>query len=282
VLFRSDQYPVSVYAKDFDNNGSVDAILTVFLKDSNKDAVRKEYTAMNRDDIVSQLPGVRKNFLTYKDFASADVHQIFPEDKMKDAMVVHANNFKSCYLKNNGKGKFELIPLPDQAQVAPLNGMVVDDFNGDGNLDVALNGNDFGNEVFDGRYDALNGLLLLGDGKGDFRSQTLLQSGIFIPGDGKALVKLKGPGEAYLLAASQNRGPLKLFKRNNATDKVIPLQQTDRIFFVTLKNGKKRRGELYFGNSFLSQSSRFLSVGKNIASIEVQDSKGKSRLINLQ
>jgi len=85
-----------------------------------------------------------------------------------------------------------------------------------------------------------------------------------------------------LLAASQNRGPLKLFKCNNATHKVIPLQQTDRIFFITLKNGKKRRGESYFGNSFLSQSSRFLSVDKNVASIEVQDSKGKSRLINLQ
>ena len=282
-FFRaSDKYPVSVYAKDFDNNGSTDAILTVFLKDRNKDAVRKEYTAMNRDDIVSQLPGVRKKFLTYKEFAGADVHQIFPEDQMKGALVVHANNFKSCYLRNDGKGKFELIPLPDEAQMAPLNGMVVDDFNGDGNLDVALNGNDFGNEVFDGRYDAMNGLLLLNDGKGDLKPQTILQSGIFIPGDGKALIELKGPGQAYLLAASQNRGPLKLFKRNNTTQKVIPLQQSDRLVLLTLANGKKRREELYFGNSFLSQSSRFLTVDKNVASVEVQDSKGKNRLINLQ
>jgi len=282
-FFRaSDQYPVSVYAKDFDNNGSVDAILTVFLKDRNKDAVRKEYTAMNRDDIVSQLPGVRKNFLTYKEFASADVHQIFPDNQMKGALVVHANNFKSCFLKNNGKGKFELIPLPDQAQVAPVNGLVVDDFNGDGNLDVALNGNDFGNEVFDGRYDAMNGLLLLGDGKGGFIPQTILQSGVFIPGDGKALIELKGPGSSYLLAASQNRGPLKLFRRNNTNLKIIPLQQTDRTVLVTLTNGKKRKEELYFGSSFLSQSSRFLSVDKNVVSVEVQDSKGKGRLINLQ
>ena len=64
--------------------------------------------------------------------------------------------------------------------------------------------------------------------------------------------------------------------------KVIPLQQTDRTVFITLVNGKKRREELYYGNSFLSQSSRFLSVDKNITSVEVQDSKGKSRLINLQ
>jgi len=282
-FFRaSNEYPVSVYAKDFDNNGSVDAILTVFLKDRNKDAVRKEYTALNRDDIVSQLPGVRKKFLTYKEFASADIHQIFPEDQLKGALVVHANNFKTCFLRNNGQGKFELIPLPDQAQMAPINGMVVDDFNGDGNLDVALNANDFGNEVFDGRYDAMNGLLLLGDGKGAFTSQAILQSGIFIPGDGKALVELKGPGQACLLAASQNRGPLKLFKRNNTTQRVLPLQQTDRTVLITLTNGKKRRDELYFGNSFLSQSTRSLSVDKNVASVEVQDSQGKTRLINLQ
>ncbi len=279
-FFRaSDEYPVSVYAKDFDSNGSVDAILTVFLKDQK--GIKKEYPATSRDDIISQLPGVRKKYLTYKEFASADVHQIFPDDQMKGALVIHANNFKSCYLKNDGQGKFELIPLPDEAQMAPLNGMVVDDFNGDGNLDVALNGNDYGNEVSNGRYDAMNGLLLLGNGKGSFQPRTILQSGIFIPGDGKALIELKGPGQAYLLAASQNRGPLKLFKRNGAQG-VIPLLQTDRTILVTLTNGRKRREELYFGNSFLSQSSRFLSVGKNVVSVEVQDSKGKSRLINLQ
>ena len=36
------------------------------------------------------------------------------------------------------------------------------DFDGDGNLDVLMNGNDFGTDVTVGRYDALNGLLLKG------------------------------------------------------------------------------------------------------------------------
>jgi hypothetical protein len=103
----------------------------------------------------------------------------------------------------------------------------------------------------------MNGLLLLGDGKGDFTTQTILQSGIFIPGDGKALIKLRGAGQACLLAASQNRGPLKLFKRTSTTQKIIPLQQMDRTLLITLTNGKKRRQELYFGDSFLSQSTRF-------------------------
>ena len=176
----SDEYPLSVYAKDFDKNRSLDAIVTIFLKDQK--GVKREYTAMNRDDIVSQLPGVRKKFLTYKEFAKADIHQIFPEDEMQGALILRANNFKSCYLKNNGDGKFELQPLPDLAQWAPLNGMVVDDFNGDGNPDVAMSGNDYGNEVFNGRYDAMNGLVLLGMVTGILKNSRYCKPGFLFPG----------------------------------------------------------------------------------------------------
>jgi hypothetical protein len=72
-----------------------------------------------------------------------------------------------------------------------LDGIVVDDFDGDGNLDVALNGNDYGTEVSTGRYDAFNGLMLKGDGKGGFKPLSIMQSGIYIPGDGKGFVKLQ-------------------------------------------------------------------------------------------
>jgi hypothetical protein len=230
---------------------------------------------------VSQLPSVRKQFLLYKDFANADVHQMFPDDQMKGAVVSHANNFKSCFLKNLGNGKFELRALPDEAQISSLNGMVVDDFNDDGNLDVAISGNDYGNEVFNGRYDAMNGLVLLGDGNGNFAPQTILQSGIFVPGDAKALIELRGQNNKYLLVASQNRGPLKIFAHKKSVQRFIPVQQTDKEVFLTLANGKKRKEEVYFGNSFLSQSSRFLNVDEKIRAIEVRSSDGTMRRINL-
>jgi hypothetical protein len=127
----------------------------------------------------------------------------------------------------------------------------------------------------------MNGLVLLGDGKGNFSPQTILQSGLFIPGDAKALIKLMGPNNTYLLAASQNRGPLKLFREKSESEKLIPLHQTDKTIFITLANGKKRMEELYFGNSFMSQSSRFLRIDKNVASVEIKDSNGKIRKINL-
>ena len=78
--------------------------------------------------------------------------------------------------------------------------MLADDFDGDGNLDVLINGNDFGTEVSIGRYDALNGLLLKGNGDGGFTPLSIQQSGIFIPGNGRAVVKLLGTSGNYLVA----------------------------------------------------------------------------------
>ena len=77
-----------------------------------------------------------------------------------------------------------------------------------------------------GRYDALNGLYLKGDGKGNFIPWTILQSGIFIPGNGKALVKLQSASGKCLLAAGQNRGPLKIFELKKDI-KTIRLEPSD-------------------------------------------------------
>ncbi len=274
----SQQYPVNMYAKDFDGNGTTDAIITVYLKDQDGD--KKEYTAFNRDDIIDQLPSLKKKFFTYKQFAVADFNNIFSKEDIKDALHLQVNNFKNCYIENMGNGKFTMHPLPAIAQVAPVFGMVADDFNNDGNPDVMLCGNDFGNEVSNGRYDGLNGLVLLGDGKGNFNAQTILKSGIFLPGNAKALVKLRGIDNHYLIAASQNRGPLELFEQKKSPKKNIALKANDKIIFIHLKNGKTRRDEIYHGNSFLSQSSLFISVNDTMQSIDIINNKNEKRTIN--
>jgi len=276
----SDRYPVSIYAKDFDNNGSYDAFPSLYLPTSQQDTTKKEYPAQTRDDIVKQMIGMRSKFQNYKSYAKATMDQFFSKEQLKDALVLKANNFKSSYLRNDGNGKFTMLPLPMQAQVSVLNGMAVDDFDGDGNLDVLINGNDYGTEVSVGRYDALNGLLLKGDGKGNFIAQSILQSGIYIPGNGKALVKIRSKPGKYLVAASQNRGPLKVFELKRNIN-CIPLQPNDASAEVKYKNGVFRKQEFYYGSSFLSQSARFLSIDSNAASVIISDIKGQKRKINL-
>ena len=123
-----------------------------------------------------------------------------------------ANYFSSSFCRNEGNGKFSLIPLPVEAQVSVIKGMVADDFDGDGNPDIAITGNDWGTEVMTGRYNALNGLILKGDGKGNFSALSITESGIYIPGNGRGLIPLKSNSGKLLLAASQNRGQLKIFE----------------------------------------------------------------------
>jgi len=273
----TEQYPVFVTAKDFDKTGSFNAITSIFLPDQNGN--KKEFPAVGRDDMLKELISMKKKFTNYKSFATATMDDILSPEQRKGALRLMSNTSQSCYLRNDGKGKFTMIPLPNQAQLSAINGMVVDDFDGNGNLDVMMNGNDFGTEVGVGRYDAFNGLMLKGDGKGNFSPQTILQSGIYIPGNGKALVKLQGSAGNYMLAASQNRGALKLFELKRAVTN-IKLLPGDESAVVTYKNGVKQKQEFYYGSSFLSQSGRFLTVNKDVKTVEITDGKGQVRRLS--
>jgi len=272
----SEQYPVYITAKDFDKNGSYNAITSIFLPDKNGD--KKEFPAVGREDLIKEMISMRKKFTNYKSYAVATMDEVLSPEQRKGALKLKSNTSQSCYLRNDGKGKFTIIPLPNEAQISAINGMVVDDFDGDGNLDVVMNGNDFGTEVSVGRYDALNGLMLKGDGKGHFYPQSILQSGIYIPGNGKALVKLQSSTGNYMLAASQNQDALKIFELKRKVNNV-KLQPDDERAVVTYKNGAKQKQEFYYGSSFLSQSGRFLTINKDVKVVEITNNKGQVRSI---
>jgi hypothetical protein len=277
----SDQYPVSIIAKDFDNNGTYDAFPSLFLPVSQDDTEKKEFPAQSRDEVLEQLTSIRKKYNNYKSFAGAPMDSVFTKEQRIGALQLHANYFSSAFIRNDGNGKFTMTPLPVQAQISVLNGISVDDFDADGNPDILVNGNDFGTEVTVGRYDALNGLLLKGDGKGNFNPLSILQSGIYIPGNGKALVTLKSSSGKCLLAASQNKGALKVFElERNA--RLIPLGPLDESAIITYKNGKKQKREIGYGSSFLSQSGRYVTIDNTIVSIEIKNNKGEIRSVSLQ
>jgi hypothetical protein len=277
--FRANkEYPVHVYAKDFDNNGIFDMIPSIYLPDIENN--KREFPGNGRDDLLKQINNMRKKFPSYKSYALSDMNQVLTDTERKGALVMVANNFETVLLRNEGNGEFTLVPLPREAQFSVINGMVVDDFDGDGNLDLVMNGNDYGTDVTVGRYDAFNGLLLNGNGQGGFEPKSILQSGIFIPGNGKALVKLCCANNQYLLAGSQNRGPLKVFRLKN-TQKIIQLAPNDVKASIRYKNGKILTQEFYYGSSFLSQSGRFIRVTDQVSDVELIDSKGIKRKINL-
>ena len=270
----SDEYPVSVYAKDFNGDGNFDAIPTVFYHD--KVGKRMEVTFHGRDDLAKQMNTIRKKFDNYQKFALAGIKDVLSEEELKDALILKANYLKTSYIENLGEGKFNISALPIQAQTAPINGMLVEDFDADGNLDILMVGNDFGNEVSVGRLDAFNGLLLKGNGKGNFKPATLSESAFCVSGDGKGLIRVTNPNGKPLIMATQNRAALKTF---SGTKSLVtkPLKANDAVVFEHLKNGKTRKLEVGYGTSFLSQSSRSILLSPLVKSVEVIDYQGKKR-----
>ncbi|HSB93664.1 MAG TPA: VCBS repeat-containing protein, partial [Flavitalea sp.] len=272
----SKKYPVTIYGKDFDANGSYDAIPSLYLRSSFENSDIDEYPAQTRDDMVKQIITMRARFPDYKSYATANMEKVLPEAERKNALIRKAVNFSSSVLINDGKGHFTISALPVQAQFSNINGMITDDFDGDGNLDVLLAGNDYGTEVSVGRYDAFNGLLLKGNGKGQFKVVPLAESGVFLPGNAKALVRFLGRGDTYQVLGSQNRGRIKVF-RLNENGKSIRIAKDENSAVVTLKNGQKQKWEFPIGSSFLSQSSRFLKVSDQVQSVTISGYKGNNR-----
>ncbi|HEX2608844.1 MAG TPA: VCBS repeat-containing protein [Flavisolibacter sp.] len=276
----SEAYPVSAYAKDFDKNGVMEVIPTKYFRDKDGGTLQ-EYTAHTRDDVVDQMPFLKKRFLSYKDFTTASLDKLFTPEERKDVQTFHANYLTSAFLRNMGGGKFQAEPLPSIAQFSLINGMVADDFNGDGNLDLCINTNDYGTEVGSGRYDALNGLVLQGDGNGHFHPLSILQSGIYINGNGKGLAKYRGADGSYRLAATQNKGPMEIYRAKKNL-RLMPVQPDDISALLTLTDGRKQRIEVSYGASFLSQSSRFLSLSEKVKSVTVTNASGRTRNVALE
>ncbi|ARK09498.1 FG-GAP-like repeat-containing protein [Fibrella sp. ES10-3-2-2] len=267
----NERQPARLYAGDFDNNGFYDAIPTLFIPDETGQV--REFTFHGRDDLIKQMIVLRGRFQQYKDFTQASIDKLLKPEERKQALVLEANEFRSVYIENKGNGEFATRPLPLQAQLGPLFGMVATDVDHDGQLDLLAVGNDFGGEVLVGRYDALNGLYLRGNGKGNFEAQAMQKSGLCVPGNAKGFVQLAGAMGKPLYLATQNRGPLFVFQGNVPTQTLTP-KLTDVAALVTMTNGKTQRVELPFGSSFLSQSSRALWLPRQAKSVIWIDNKG--------
>jgi hypothetical protein len=271
--------PMTIYAKDFDNNGLMDPLVFCYM--NAVDGTRKPFPMSTRDDMISQMISVRKRYPTYKSYGLASMDDFLSKKDKEGAMMRQANDMNSSYIENRGNGKFNITPLPLEAQTAPVFGMIAKDVDGDGNLDVLLTGNDYGMEPYSGRHDAFDGLMLKGDGKGNFAPVSLAQSGFFVKGDGKGLATMRGAKNEEIFIATQNQDSLLLFRKNpllkNDIAKWVALQPGDFCADIEYKNGIKRHVEFYYGSTYLSQSSRMLPVEKNAVKISVTNFKGIKR-----
>lgn len=264
--------PVRLYAKDLDTNGMIDPLISYYLRDSV--GVKHEYLYHPWQDVVKQFAGIRKYFNSFGEFGASTLPNMFNDGLLSDAQVLELNTTATSWFENLGNGKFKRHELPIAAQIAPTYGVIAEDVDNDGYTDILLVGNDYGMEVQQGRSDAMMGLFLKGDGVGSFISKNNQESGFYVPGDAKALVRLVASDGRNLWVASQNNDRLKAFTAANAAS-IIVVQPDEVQAQVALADGKVSMVEFHWGSGFLSQSERVLQVPPGVKSISFYNQKGE-------
>jgi enediyne biosynthesis protein E4 len=196
--------PLCCFAKDFDNNGALDPVVSMYEGNQN-------YPLLQKAILTKQMPGLKKKFLYASAYGKATVQDVLTEKAISEAMRLEAFTLETCWWENQG-GKFVRHSLPAQAQVSPIQGILTDDFNGDGLIDLLVAGNKYGFEVESGPCDSGNGVLLAGDGKGGFRWVDNLESGFWATREVRDMTQLRAAGGKKIIVVANNNSAAQVFR----------------------------------------------------------------------
>ena len=199
--------PVKLWINDFNQNGSVDKILTRTVEGQDKPVFLKR-------DLQDQIPAIKKQNLRHEEFAKKSMSDLFSPEVCKKCLVKQFNYPSSIIALNKGNGNFVIKKLPPLAQVSSINTIHPMDVNQDGYIDLILGGNQSGFPPQFGRLDASYGDVLINDRKGSFIMMDANQSGLVIKGEVRDIKEIPSSKNKYLLFLRNNDYPV-LYKLNN-------------------------------------------------------------------
>jgi hypothetical protein len=207
-LRASEREPVTMYVKDFMGNGVAEQIISSYNGGVS-------YPLPLRDDLMEALPFLKPRFPNYSDYARKTVTDIFSAKDLEGATLKKAYTFATSLVRNNGDGSFTVVPLPDEAQLAPVYGILAADLTQPGRgaktpggRDLLLAGNFDGFRPEIGRMSASFGLVLRGDGAGSFTPIRAPDSGFFVPGQARDIQRVRTATGDLFIVSRNNDSPL--------------------------------------------------------------------------
>ena len=263
-------HPAVLFAADFSGGGTTSLIEAYYEGET-------LYPWRSRRDLASAVRGLLRKFPKNDVYARASLAEIVGAAKLDSALRLSATELRSGIFLSQPDGRYRFEPLPEMAQISPLNGIVVADFDGDGNSDIYAVQNSFAPAPVVGRFDGGLSQLLRGDGHGHFTAVPVAESGLIVPGDAKAVA---------VLDLNQDGWPDLIVTRNNARNLVFvnhpsPNRHSVRIQLrgpvgnptavgavVTAfyEQGQTEQVEIFAGSGYYSQSASgcfFGSTHKN-------------------
>ena len=166
---------LKMYYGDFGDNGGVVPLLSV-LKNG------QEYPYASRDEILDQVPLLKKKYPDYISYSTATMGDILTDELRKKSQMLEADELRTGILWND-KGTLVFEPLPTEAQFAPVYAIAVADLNNDGKKDLVLGGNFTHARVRLGKCDANQGQVFLNQGQRKFSYLAQVESGLRVRGD---------------------------------------------------------------------------------------------------
>ena len=205
IFKASSGQPMTLVTHDLDANGTLDPLVFLYTQGVNGPFV-------NRDLFCSHLPAYNNQFYTFERYAQATFSNLFTPEQMSQAQTQFVYECQSVYVENIGNQSFSIQPLPIEAQHAPVNAILPMDVNGDTHLDILLGGNSNSIHYEYGPIYAMEGLVLLGDGTGQFSALSAAASGLEVPGVVQSMVSLEqaATGQTWVLVGN-NQGDLQTF-----------------------------------------------------------------------
>ena len=277
LVKASEQYPFRIYAKDFDNNSSYDFIPTTYWK--NEKGIMAETPYHVKGDLIKELIGFRKKYVSYSKYALAPIDSIITPKFKTGAYIIEANHLSTSLMINNGEGKFTIQSLPIEAQFSTIYGTQIDDFNNDGFLDIMLIGNNYGSEQTNGRMDANYGTLLIGNGNNIFTYSN--SSGLVLRNDSRAIAQINCNKLSNTWAFTSNNGAIKSYTISNKNKMYTYKNDVKKIVCYDKLNKRLKTIETYYGNSYLSQSSKTIYLPLNCDHIELTKRDNKKEVVNI-
>ncbi|MEO6758664.1 MAG: CRTAC1 family protein, partial [Saprospiraceae bacterium] len=84
--------PLRLWAKDFDNNGSLDPLMGWYEQGIC-------YPVAFHDPLLKQLPSLKKKFVRYATYSMATMEDVYPKEQLADAQQLVANELRSCWFE---------------------------------------------------------------------------------------------------------------------------------------------------------------------------------------
>jgi len=204
-LRASANEPIELWIGGIDNNGSQDPILTYYND-------HQVYPFVSRDQLVRQVPALKRKFLKYADFSHVRLSDIITPQQQTEFKHLRAREFASVWVENRNKEKWILHALPSEIQFSTLNSVLPLDVNKDGLTDLVGIGNFYAVQPELGRYDASYGSVLLGDGKGHFTAVAMQTSGYIVKGEGRDLKLITNSKGEKIILVGKNNGAVQTFR----------------------------------------------------------------------